>query len=179
MVNLSKRVLGLYKKVIKEIPSLVDGKMHGIYNTKRVRITGKKDKNSYEGYILCGAASHILYQSLDGPIEKYVMGRGRGRKYEDHLHLRCSKILIDPTYRQMFRTNYGRGDEKYFEILYEQNPPFFVGSICDMNKLYNKLNKQHEEDFNKSLDSPMDFYEKAWKYKPKIYTISHGVEVML
>ena len=179
MTCLSKRVHGLYKKVIRELPMMVDGKMHGIYNSKRVRITGKKNINSYEGYILCGAASHILYEYLNSPIEKYVMERGRGRNYEDHLHLRYSDILIDPTYRQMFRSNYGKGNEKYFKLLYEENPPFFVGPISDMEKLYNNLNRQHIKDFNKSLDSPMDFYEKARKYRPKRYTISHNIEVLL
>ena len=43
MTSLSKRVCGLYKKVIRELPMMVDGKMHGIYNSKRVRITGKKN----------------------------------------------------------------------------------------------------------------------------------------
>jgi hypothetical protein len=179
MTSLSKRVCGLYKKVIRELPMMVDGKIHGIYNSKRVRITGKKNINSYEGYVLCGAASHILYECLNGPIEKYIMERGRGRNYEDHLHLRYSDILIDPTYRQMFRSNYGKGNEKYFKLLYEENPPFFVGPISDMEKLYNNLNRQHIKDFNKSLDSPMDFYEKAWKYRPKRYTISHNIEVLL
>lgn len=179
MSILSNKVAGLYKKVIYDLPSLVDGKIHGIYNSKRVRITGKKNSNSYEGYILCGAASHILHQSLNEPMEKYIMKRGRGRNYEDHLHLRYVNILIDPTYRQMFRTNNGKGDEKYFQILYEENPPFFVGSLKDMEKLYNNLNRQHEKDFNEPLDSPMDFYTKAWQYRPKRYKISHGIEVLM
>ena len=178
MTCLSNKVGNLYYKVIKELPSLVDGKIHGIYNSKRVRITGKKNKNSYEGYILCGAASHILYQSLNGPIEKYFMERGRGKNFEDHLHLRWSNILIDPTYRQMFRSNYGKGDEKYFKILYEERPPFFVGSLKDMEDLYNILNQQHKEDFNTSLDSPMEFYTNAWKYRPKIYKVTHDIDVL-
>ena len=179
MFTLSRRVSGLYKRVIRELPQLVDGKMHGIYNSKRVRITGKKNSKSYEGYILCGAASHILYESLNGPVEKFVMEKGRGVNYEDHLHLRYSNVLIDPTYRQMFRSNYGKGDEKYFKLLYEENPPFFVGSLKDMERLYDNLNRQHEEDFNESLDSPMDFYTKAWKYRPKIYKISHNIEALM
>ena len=149
MSTLSKTVCGLYKRVIQELPTLVDGKMHGIYNSKRVRITGKKNINSYEGYILCGAASHILYQRLNGPIEKYVMEKGRGRNYKDHLHLRYSDTLIDPTYRQMFRSDYGKGNEKYFEMLYERKPPFFVGSMEEMEILYHDLNQQHKKDFKK------------------------------
>ena len=179
MYCLPTRVGKLYRKVINDLPSLVEGKMHGIYNSKRVRITGKKNKNSYEGYILCGAASHILYQSLNGPIEKYVMERGRGKNFEDHLHLRYSNILIDPTYRQMFRSNHGKGDEKYFKMLYEESPPFFVGSLKDMGDLYDVLNQQHNDDFGIPLDSPMEFYTKAWKYKPKIYKISHDIEVLM
>tara|TARA_Y100000389_G_scaffold162607_1_gene165459 strand:+ start:135 stop:674 length:540 start_codon:yes stop_codon:yes gene_type:complete len=179
MSYLLKDIMVSYKNVIKEIPLLVDGKIHGLYNSKRVRIIGKKNKYSYEGYTLCGAASHVLYKNLDKPVEKYIMKKGKGRNYEDHVHLQYSNILIDPTYRQMFRSNYGKGNEKYFKILYEESPPFFVGSLKDMEKLYNILNEQHKEDFNEVLDSPMDFYSKAWKYKEKTHILRYNIEVLL
>tara|TARA_B100000927_G_scaffold126983_1_gene102409 strand:+ start:3754 stop:4293 length:540 start_codon:yes stop_codon:yes gene_type:complete len=179
MSRLLTEVMMLYKKVLKEIPLLVDGKIHGIYNSKRVRITGKKNKHSYEGYTLCGAASHVLYKNLDKPVKKYIMKKGKGRTYEDHVHLRYSNILIDPTYRQMFRTNYGKGDEEYFKILYEKNLPFFVGTLNDMEALYNKLNGQHKKDFNISLESPMDFYTEAWKYKERKHIIRDNIHVLL
>ena len=64
-------------------------------------------------------------------------------------------------------------------MLYEERPPFFVGSLKDMEDLYNILNQQHKEDFNTSLDSPMEFYTNAWKYRPKIYKVTHDIDVLM
>ena len=154
----------LFDRVIVGTPQLVDGKIGGLYSSKRVRVIGEKNKYSYEGYTLCGAVSHIIYYSIDKPFVKYIHCRGKGRKYEDHLFLKHNDIIIDGTWRQMFRSTYGTGNEEYFKILYEKNPPFFVGTLDELKKLESQLIKQHIKDFGTTIQSPMEFYEKAVKY---------------
>jgi hypothetical protein len=157
---------GLYNKVIMGVPHLVpDGKIGGLYNSKRFSIVKKNDKHSYEGYKLCGAVSHIIYYALDKPVIKCIHSRGKGRNLEDHVFLKYNDILIDGTYRQMFRSRYGSGDEDYFKLLYEEYPPFFVGTMENMEIIYDDLNTQHKRDFKKPIKSPMEFYEKAIKYE--------------
>ena len=158
------RINKLFKKVITGTPQLVDGKIGGLYSSKRVRVIGEKNKYSYEGYTLCGAVSHIIYYSIDKPFLKYIHYRGKGRNYEDHLFLKHNDIIIDGTWRQMFRSTYGKGNEEYFKILYEKNPPFFVGTLDELREIECELNEQHKKDFNTTIRSPMEFYEKAIRY---------------
>ena len=158
------RINLLFGRVIAGTPYLVDGKIGGLYSSKRVRVVGEKNKLSYEGYSLCGAVSHIIYYSIDKPFVKYIHSRGKGRKYEDHLFLKHDNVLIDGTWRQMFRSRYGSGDEEYFKLLYEKYPPFFVGTLDELREIECELNYQHKKDFNTSIRSPMEFYEKAIRY---------------
>ena len=70
-------------------------------------------------------------------------------------------IIIDPTYRQMFKSYHGKGNEEFFRLLYEEHPPFFVGDLNDVSTLYAALNAQHIMDFGEELESNMDFYINA------------------
>ena len=161
LARLNWRINTLYDSALRRLPTLVDGKINHVYNSKRYRSLGEKNSQTYEGYLLCGAMSHLVYDSLSIPLTKYVYSKGRGRNFEDHLFLKYKDLIIDPTYRQMFRTMCGTGQERYFQILYEENPPFFVGDMDTLFCLYANLNKQHLEDFGEELESKLEFYEKA------------------
>ena len=166
--RLTWRINTLYGSALRRLPSLVDAKINLVYNSKRYRYLGEKSTRTYEGYLLCGAMSHLVYDSLPIPLTKYVHSRGKGRNFEDHLFLKHEGFIIDPTYRQMFRTMYGTGDEKFFKILYDENPPFFVGDMDTLYELYANLNKQHLQDFGVDLESNLEFYEQAKPYvKPE------------
>ena len=159
---LSWQINNLYNSSMKKLPSLVDGKINSTYNWKRVRTVGAKNKNTYEGYMLCGAMSHIIYDSLSTPFYKVIYSKGIGKNFEDHVFLRNNNgIIICPTYRQMFRSYCGTGNENYFKILYDENPPFFVGNLDDLINLYEKLNNQHIIDFNEELENKLEFYINA------------------
>jgi hypothetical protein len=150
--------------VITGVPYLVEGKIGGLYNSKRFRVVGGENEKSYEGYTLCGAVSHIIYYSLDKPVIKYIHSQGKGRNYEDHMFLKYNDLVIDGTWRQMFRSRYGSGDEDYFKLLYEEYPPFFIGTIDELMDIERELTIQHKMDFQTPLRSPMEFYENAVKY---------------
>ena len=166
----------LYNSALRRLPTLVDGKINQLYNSKRYRIHGEKSPKTYEGYLLCGAMSHLVYDSMSIPITKYIHGKGRGKYFEDHMFLKHKEIIIDPTYRQMFRTVYGEGDEPYFKLLYEENPPFFVGDFDALYKLYTTLNDQHQADFGVDLESKMEFYEEAEPYKNRYVSSGEAVD---
>ena len=163
--RLTWQINTLYGSALRRLPTIVDSKINHIYNSKRYRVLGEKSTRTYEGYLLCGAMSHLIYDSMCIPLTKYIHSSGKGRYFEDHLFLKHKELIIDPTYRQMFRTMYGTGTERYFEMLYEESPPFFVGDMDALYKLHTNLNKQHYEDFGVELESKMEFYEKADIYK--------------
>ena len=125
---LNKHVNTLYRKSLNRLPELDDVKINQIYNSKRYRLLGE-GISSYEGYLLCGAMSHIVSEFLSFPVEKFKYEKGKGKYFKDHVFLKHKNIIIDPTYRQMFYSPYGSGNEIFFKILYEENPPFFVGGI--------------------------------------------------
>ena len=174
LARLTWRINTLYDSALRRLPTLVDGKINHIYNSKRYRSLGEKSTRTYEGYLLCGAMSHVVYDSMSIPLTKYAYSMGKGKYFEDHLFLKHKDLIIDPTYRQMFRTMYGIGDERYFQMLYEENPPFFVGDMNTLESLYATLNKQHIEDFGVELESKLDFYKKAEQYKYPYFN-SEGV----
>ena len=165
LCKLTRQVNSLYSNTLLRLPTVVDGKINQIYNSKRYRILGEKSTRTYEGYLLCGAMSYLVNNSMNIPLIKYTYGRGRGKYFEDHTFLKHEELIIDPTYRQMFRTMYGVGNERYFQILYEENPPFFVGNLDTIYNLYNDLNMQHLKDFDVELESKLEFYEKAQRYQ--------------
>ena len=162
------RINSLYERALKRLPTLVeDPQLAGTFSSKRERVIGEKNSLTYEGYLLCGAMSHILYDMQCQPSTKYVYGKGRGRSYEDHMFLRMGDIIIDPTYRQMFRSYHGKGNEEFFKLLYEVHPPFFVGRIEDVELLYKSLNDQHIKNFGEELESNMEYYLCAEEYAGK------------
>ena len=164
---LNWQINNLYSRSIKRLPSLIGlygGKMNGIFNSKREIVLGKQSKNAYEGHMICGAMSHIIYDSVSFPVKKVIYSKGIGRNIDDHVFLYYEDYIICPTYRQMFCSDCGTGDEKYFKMLYEDNPPFFVGNINKLQEMYEVLNKQHLEDFGEELENKMDFYTKATDY---------------
>ena len=161
------RINCLYERALKRLPTLVDGKLAGAFSSKRERAVGERNRTTYEGYMLCGAMSHILYDMQCQPSKKYICSRGRGHSYEDHMFLRMGDIIIDPTYRQMFRSYHGKGNEKFFRLLYEEQPPFFVGRMNEVSALYADLNAQHIMDFGEELESNIDFYINAQEHPSK------------
>ena len=123
--KLKWRINGKYNYILQRLPYLVDGKINGVHNSKRKRITGEINESTYEGYLLCGAATHIIYNSEWLPMKRYIHSKGKGKTYEDHTFLKLyDNIIIDPTWRQMFRSYYGKGDEDFFKILYEKRIQF-------------------------------------------------------
>ena len=167
------RTNSMFKGSIKRLPYFVDGKLRGAFSSKRERVIGEKNEKTYEGYMLCGAMSHIIYEYETRPFLKYIHRRGVGRHYEDHMFLKYKDIIVDPTYRQMFRSNFGTGCEDYFKLLYEDHPPFFVGTLDSIVTLYEDLNKQHLADFGEGLDeSVLEFYTDAVPHvEKKVKTI--------
>lgn len=159
---LSSKVNSLYTKTLLELPKVVGiQNIKTTFNSKRKRIIGSNNKFTYEGYLLCGAMCHIINTNLDIQTEKYIYKKGYGKYYEDHVFLRYGDYIIDPTYRQMFRSYCGNGSETFYKILYESNEPFFVGKDHELFQLYDELNNQHIKDFGEELENKLYFYSQS------------------
>lgn len=163
MKRLSKIVNNQYNFITKNIIKLNnlsnDDILHNSYRIKYMN----KNKNTYTGNTCCGAACFILGKILikqQIPVKMYLYKFGYSEYYQDHVHLRYEGIIIDPTYKQFFNINAGKGISKYDNYLYNNLPPFFVGTHRDLVKLYKKLDRKSMEEFDNNLDSDLlDFWK--------------------
>ena len=81
----------------------------------------------------------------DIDVKMYLYQEGYGRFKEDHVFLKYNNIIIDPTYRQFFTDNSNNGISKYNNYLYNTLPPYFIGTLQDLNDMYNILKKSINE----------------------------------
>lgn len=163
MKNIRLLVESSYSFLNKTVPLLLgtNNKL-GHHNYLRLK-KYKPDKNTFEGYMSCGATCHLLkwylHQHNISPLIKKT-SFGYGKYLEDHIFLQLDDIIIDPTYKQMFRT-YSKPDDEYMEYLYNELPFVFINKIENINILYNDLNKVHIESYNTVLsDENLIFWQK-------------------
>ena len=107
--------------------------------------TNNKDltysKNTFEGYLNCGATCYILSYLLEKKGIKTNMVKTvayKDSKQFDHVFLKYRDYIIDPTYRQLFRDYNIQKNDLFMHHLYNERNFFFLG--CG-NKLYTLLNE--------------------------------------
>ena len=144
MFNLSKFVNSQFVNIIKY--SCIAKKLkndlsfHNYYRIQKI----KKGPKTYCGQLNCGITTFILGNILKKyiPIKMYLYEFSYGKYKEDHVFLKYNDIIIDPTYRQFFTDNRNSGLSLYNNYLYEDIPPFFVGSYRDLEYMFNILKKK-------------------------------------
>lgn len=117
-----------------------------------------KHMKAYAGYLKCGPISYMLSYFVQEmyPDLKLVPGYtwfGYGEYFEDHIcilthdyHKRS--IIIDPTYKQFLDSTFCDGTTKYSKYLYENLPPFFVGTKETLEKIVDTLIEIEYKTFN-------------------------------
>ena len=163
MQKLAKFVNSKYDYITKNVIKLNNMSNDEIlHNSYRLNYM-EKNYNTYNGNTSCGAACFILGRILIDqkiPVKMYKYKFGYGNYYQDHVHLRHNNIIIDPTYKQFFNINAGKGISEYDNYLYNYLPPFFVGTSNDLVKLYKNLDRRSMKEFGNNLDSDMlDFWK--------------------
>ena len=156
MNKLRKLVNSKFNYVVNKVISINnfcnEDILHNLYRIKFV----KNPKYSYNGNSSCGAACLILGKLLlknNYDVKMYLYKFGYGSYYEDHVYLKYKNIIIDPTYKQFYNTNLGKGMSEYDNYLYNDLPPFFVGTHSDLNSLHNSLSYRYKKEFNYNLDN--------------------------
>ena len=160
-----------YDELAHGMTKLCSLKSHHAHNAKRLRVTNRiSSRTTYEGALLCGAASEIV-QSWIPTAKKMYFSQGRySNMREDHVHLRIKlnneTILIDPTWKQMLSTNYGQGDDEYHTWLFEENDPIFVGKPASILQIFDHAQILHKKTYDSDLSDKTDFWKKAQYWTP-------------
>ena len=153
MLNLSKFVNSQFANVIK-YSCIADRQkndlsFHNIFRIKNI----KKGQQTYCGELNCGITAFILGNILKNyiPIKMFLQESRYGKYKQDHVFLKYDDTLIDPTYRQFFTNNSKDGLSLYNNYLYEDLPPFFVGSYKELQDMYTTLKKKNIEEFGYNI----------------------------
>tara|TARA_Y100000589_G_C26904791_1_gene527796 strand:- start:10 stop:576 length:567 start_codon:yes stop_codon:yes gene_type:complete len=120
------------------------------HNYYRLKKNIKKGKSTYCGLLQCGITSFILGNILKKngyPVNMVMYELGYGRYREDHVFLKVDNLIIDPTYRQFFTDDTFNGISKYNNYLYNELPPFFVGTEDELFELFIKLRDLNKNTF--------------------------------
>jgi len=147
MINNIKGILSLnFNFIVNEIKKL-EPAYHGYLFDFIKRKQYGESKMSYLGEKLCGEACYVvrnllLEKGLSSQV-KYNMKK-YGDYIDDHCFLQINNIIIDPTYRQFF-VQYFEQNNINTNIIFENNDPFFCGTINDLIKLVNNLNIKDKE----------------------------------
>jgi len=141
MHRLNIQVNSLYHDMIKLASNIKTPSK--FYCPKRLEKIGNRHcEKTYEGYDSCGLMTYSLYAL----IKKNEFGNITNMKVfntqlgqDDHVFLFIDNhIIVDPTYRQFL--NYPDQDEEFYNFLFEENKPIFVGTYHTLNNLtYNSM----------------------------------------
>lgn len=132
-----------------------------LHNRKRIQSNNKPSSTTYEGYLSCGAASYLLNYYLDQyHIQSTMVQSSRNI---DHTFLISNEhIIIDPTYKQLFRPNTSHethGHDEYHTRLYEMHPYIFTGLRDELASLFHEMNTLHKQVYHgDTLDDILDIY---------------------
>jgi len=150
---ISKLVNSQFNKVIKFSCLAENLKNDKIFHNKLRLSQINKGKQTYCGEMSCGITTFILGNILKQhiPIELHLYEIGYGKYKEDHAFLKSQDIIIDPTYRQFFNDNRNDGFSKYNNYLYNNLPPFFVGTEKDLYLMFSKLKELNQNEFNYNI----------------------------
>jgi hypothetical protein len=152
-MNLNRYILSCFNKVIDCSVLANDSKndllFHNYYRLKRLN----KGANTYNGEYNCGVTSFILGNMLNKyiPIKMYLYESGYGKYKEDHVFLKYNDIIIDTTYRQFLTDNRKEGFSDYNEYLYNELPPFFIGTNKQLEQLTLQLCNLNKKEFSQSI----------------------------
>ena len=142
-MTLNKIIYSSYNYLNRNIPLLFGNKNCLGHHNKELLKYNNPSINTFEGKLSCGASCYLLsyYLKQHGITTRVFKSEiGRGRNKEDHVYLKLNDLIIDPTYRQMFDTNFNFNDI-YVKHLYYKLPFVFIGK--DILDIYNELNKVH------------------------------------
>jgi len=165
------------------IPILYEKNDNLFYHNKKRLEHYNPSSKTFEGLMCCGGTSYLLsyYLKQNNINTKLVKSSfGYGKYLEDHCFLLYNdNIIIDPTFKQFFTTDYdNNGNNNYYNYLYCNLPFVFVGNYDTFNILHNNLRDLYFHKFNRTLDSKL-FFWKAYKdisYKLDLHDVVNNKE---
>ena len=153
-----------YRLLNRGIP-ILNSQCSKLHHNKHLIERKEPSKRTFEGSLCCGASCYLLSWFLEKHDIKTSVRyskRGYGDYLEDHVYLLYGDTIIDPTYRQMFTSNYTLNiDTEYVKYLYNDLPFYFVGDHDKLGEMYKELSYRHIESYNEDLDDNLVFWNKS------------------
>ena len=119
--------------------------------------------NSFEGYQNCGATSYILSYILEMNGIKTKMVKTnfiKNHRYHDHVFLIFDNtIIIDPTFRQIFRDDYIPKNDNFMNNLYNSDMFFFVEKKDKLKEYLNYYNNYYENTYKIKPTKLFNYYD--------------------
>jgi len=151
-----------YNLLDKGIP-ILNSQCSTLHHNKGLIKREKPSKTTFDGYLCCGASCYLLSWLLekhDIKTEVRYSKRGYGNYLEDHVFLLYNDIIIDPTYKQFFKSNISY-NSNYIKYLYNDFPFYFLGNYNDLENIYKKLNNKYKKNNNDNLENNLVFWKKT------------------
>ena len=118
--------------------------------------------NTFEGYLNCGATCYILdyFFKINGINAKMVKTKTtKNFRPFDHVFLVKDNLIIDPTYRQLFRDDYILNNDKFMNKIYNSDDFYFLDSKKNLEKLIKKYNANYKKEYNSLPFNIIEHYE--------------------
>ena len=150
-MNLNSLVKKSFNTINKLVPILLyrnDYKF--LHNLKYTHSSKYFSESTFEGYLNCGATCYILGYILnnsgyDAKLVKTVTLRES--RYFDHVYLVYKDLIIDPTYRQLFRDSEIQNDDLFMKNLYNKKSYAFIGNKDRLEKLVENYNQNFIDNY--------------------------------
>ena len=134
-----------------------------LHNLKYTNNKKYYSEHTYEGYLNCGATCYILGYILNKRgynTEMVKTNTIRDLKPFSHVFLVYNDLIIDPTYRQLFRDSEIQNNDLFMRDLYNKNNYTFIGNMDKLKLLIDKYNKNYSHNYIGKPFRIIDHYKK-------------------
>ena len=170
MHKLTKIVNNSYYFLNKCVPILQNQKNNKFLHNLNYTNSEFLAKNTFEGYLNCGACCYLLSYYLEKHNIKTKMKKTavyKNSRYFDHVYLEYNNLIIDPTYRQLFRDYDIQNNDLFMKKIYSDPYFSFIGDKTRLKKLITLFENHYLKTYNqpsfsiiKHYQNPVDISDK-------------------
>jgi len=164
MLSSIRNILKSNFKLINDLTTILQYQKSSkfLHNLKYTDDINHYSDKTFEGYLNCGAVCYITSYllSVNGIENKLVKTLVR-RDFRDfdHVFIVTNDLILDPTYRQLFRNDIVQNHDKFMHRLYNKRDYFYVGHYNSLYDLIRKYRYNFEAEYGQIPYNIMSHYE--------------------